>query len=282
MKINLVENGIFPIIYNPDGTKLENPISSTNLSVSGCFQGEGKLLGTPCLFIRLSGCNLKCAWKGLNGNGSPCDTPYSSHNAEKNIMDVEDVVAIVKANTLPQNIKYIVISGGEPTLQKEALIELTYRLNNLGYHITIETNGTKYISELTHYVDLISMSPKLSSSTPWEDHLINTGIKYNEKLAHLHECNRINANAIQEWIYESQDFQLKFVVTNQEDIEEIETLLSAFEGYKPSDICLMPEGVDVDTLNTRTKWMVEEALKRGWRFTPRLHIQMFGQHARFA
>ena len=96
MKINLVENGVFPITKDAEGNLLEGALD-TGLSSPGTVQGEGKLLGTSCLFIRTSGCNLRCAWVGADGNGSPCDTPYSSHHAEKNMMEVDDVVKLVHA-----------------------------------------------------------------------------------------------------------------------------------------------------------------------------------------
>ena len=114
MKLNLVNGGIFPI----KGKLNED---STGFQYSGTFQGEGKLTGTACLFIRTSACNLRCAWVGLDGNGSLCDTPYSSHNPEKNQMEVEDIVKIVVENTREQNINHVVISGGEPTMQTDAL-----------------------------------------------------------------------------------------------------------------------------------------------------------------
>jgi len=84
MQINLVQGGIFPIKDN-----LTN--DSTGFKYAGTFQGEGKLTGTACLFIRTSACNLRCAWVGLDGKGSPCDTPYSSHNPEKNKMEIDDI-----------------------------------------------------------------------------------------------------------------------------------------------------------------------------------------------
>ena len=112
MKINLVENGVFPITKDADGNLLEGALD-TGLSSPGTVQGEGKLLGTSCLFIRTSGCNLRCAWVGADGNGSPCDTPYSSHHAETNKMEVDDVVKLVQANRGKMN--YVVVSGGEHT-----------------------------------------------------------------------------------------------------------------------------------------------------------------------
>jgi 7-carboxy-7-deazaguanine synthase len=275
MQLNLVKGGIFPIKNNLDN-------DSTGFKTSGTFQGEGKLLGTACLFIRTSACNLRCAWIGLDGKGSLCDTPYSSHNPEKNKMDIDEIINTVIVNTQDQNIKHVVISGGEPTMQTEALEELLLKLRELGYYTTIETNATIYSENIGKYTNLVSMSPKLSSSTPWESNLKDTGVNFNQKWAERHERDRINIPVIQEYINVrnkyNNDFQLKFVVTNDKDIQEIEDILNQLEGWEPSDICLMPEGVDVNTLNTRTGWAAEQALIRGWRFTPRLHIMMFGKN----
>ena len=275
MQINLVNGGIFPIKDN-----LEN--NSTGFKYSGTFQGEGKLIGTACLFIRTSACNLRCAWVGLDGMGSPCDTPYSSHNPEKNKMEIDDIIEIVKENTWNQNIKHIVISGGEPTMQTEALEELLEKLSDMGYHTTIETNATIYSEKISRNTDLISMSPKLASSTPYKQNLKGTGIKYNEKWVEKHERDRINIPVIQSYINDKMngfnDIQLKFVVSSEQDIVEIEEILNQLVGWESSDICLMPEGVDVNTLNSRTGWIAEQALKRGWRFTPRLHVMMFGKN----
>jgi 7-carboxy-7-deazaguanine synthase len=275
MKLNLVNGGIFPIKENLTE-------DSTGFKYSGTFQGEGKLTGTACLFIRTSACNLRCAWIGLDGKGSPCDTPYSSHKPEKNIMEVDDIIQIVVENTLQQKIKHIIISGGEPTMQTEALEELLEKLQNLGYHTTIETNATIFSNKIAKHTDLVSMSPKLSTSTPNQPNLKDTGILYNEKWAVKHEKTRINIPVIQSYITDSKlqnnDFQLKFVVATDQDIMEIEEILTQLNGWEPSDVCLMPEGVDVNTLNSRTGWIAEQALKRGWRFTPRLHIMMFGKN----
>lgn len=276
MKINLIKNGIFPI-------KGQTNNDSTGYSVVGTYQGEGKLLGTPCLFIRTSGCNLRCAWVGVDGNGSPCDTPYSSHQPERNIMDIDEIIKIVNENAKSQNIKYIVVSGGEPTLQTEALGELLEKLIKEGYHTTVETNGTIFDEKISQYTDLMSISPKLSSSTPWEQNLKNTNIKYNEVWAKRHERDRKNIESLQKIIESaistSGDFQLKFVISKIEDIKEIENdFLSKLKYWKPSDIVLMPEGVTAEDLQVRSKWVAEEALKRGWRFTPRLHILMFGKN----
>jgi 7-carboxy-7-deazaguanine synthase len=197
-------------------------------------------------------------------------------------MDVEDIVKVVVENTRDNNIYHVVISGGEPTMQTDALVELCKQLDELGYHITIETNATIYDDRISRYSDLMSMSPKLASSTPWVANLKNSGVEYKQKWAERHERDRIDVTVIQRYIndrmFRECDFQLKFVVATEQDIEEIENILSQLNGFNPSDICLMPEGVDVNTLNSRTGWVAEQALKRGWRFCPRLHIMMFGKN----
>ena len=282
MKINLVENGVSPITKDADGNLLEGALD-TGLSSPGTVQGEGKLLGTSCLFIRTSGCNLRCAWVGADGNGSPCDTPYSSHHAEKNMMEVDDVVKLVHANR--GNMGYVVVSGGEPTMQ-QGLSELLAKLQSLGLHTTIETNATIFNPLIARHTNLISMSPKLASSTPHEANLKNTGIAYSEHWARKHQAKRRNIEVIQQYIdfckqyyiNKGNDFQLKFVVQNPKDIEEIETdFLAHLTGWTADDVVLMPEGTSSDMLADRSYWAIEAAVERGWRFTPRLHIELFGK-----
>lgn len=300
MKINLVENGIFPIIYNKNGEILK---TDTGYKYPGTFQGEGKLLGTTCLFIRLSGCNLRCSWISSDGTGSTCDTPYSSFSPEKNKVDVDEIVEIIEKNSKPFNIKYIVISGGEPTLQTKGLEELIDKLQQ--YHVTIETNATIYTDKIAE-AQLISMSPKLSNSTPWEENLKDTGFEFSEKWAKKHEKERKNLKVIQQYIdscYDDKiteetkslmwgdlvwekdytnrllfkDFQLKFVVSSIKDIYEIENeFLQHLKGVNPDDVVIMPEGVTSEELMVRTKLIGQECVARGWRFTPRLHVLMFG------
>lgn len=273
-KINLVKNGIFPITKDINGNQIKDSLD-TGLSIAGTVQGEGKLLGTPCLFIRTSGCNLRCSWIGADGNGSPCDTPYSSHHPEKNMMSIDDIITIVQHNI--GNMDYVVISGGEPTMQKD-LAELAFRLSTMGLHVTIETNGTIFNKDLTNYVSLMSISPKLKSSTPWKDNLKGTGIEFNDKWANRHERDRKNIKVIQQYIDSGVDFQLKFVVSNPADILEIENdFLNKLDCWSPDDIVLMPEGTSSEMLQQRSKWAIAAAIERGWRFTPRLHIDLFGK-----
>ncbi len=301
-KINLVNGGIFPITKDIDGNLIEG-LPDTGINVSGTIQGEGKLTGVTCLFIRTSACNLRCAWYNKNtGVANVCDTPYSSHAPEKNRMEISDIIKIVKQNT--QGIKHIVISGGEPTMQTEELASLLFELKKEGYHTTIETNATIFDSGIAIGTDLISMSPKLANSTPYKQNLEGTGFKHSESWERKHERDRKNIEVIQKYIdacyqydwatgelgesvpnginyndrLSYKDFQLKFVVTSPEDVEEIKNdYLSKLKGVRPEDVLLMPEGISTEQLNEKNNWIIKSCLVNGYRFCPRLHITLFGK-----
>ena len=215
------------------------------------IQGEGKLAGVPSVFVRASGCNLRCTW---------CDTPYASWNPEGEDVPIEQIVARVREHPA----RHVVLTGGEPMIMPEigALLEA---LKATGYHITIETAATVYepIS-----VDLASLSPKLSNSTP---HAREGG-----RFALAHERNRLNLSVIRQFIDKSADFQLKFVVSGESDLTEIESLLGKLQSWKPQDVLLMPEGTDPGVLDARAGWIAELCKRTGFRFCPRLHIAMFG------
>ena len=113
------------------------------------LQGEGVLTGTPSVFVRLAGCNLRCWY---------CDTPYASWQPEGESLTIDQVVARVEQ--LADS--HVVLTGGEPMIFAE-LVPLAARLRKLGRHITIETAGTRYLPVAC---DLMSVSPKLGNSTP--------------------------------------------------------------------------------------------------------------------
>jgi 7-carboxy-7-deazaguanine synthase len=112
------------------------------------LQGEGKSQGRPCTFIRLTGCNLRCAW---------CDTSYAREGGEEmSITEVLDRVWL-------QNGKQICITGGEPLLQQEGVLELLKKFSLHGYTVEIETNGTRDFREMQPYAT-ICMDVKCPSS----------------------------------------------------------------------------------------------------------------------
>ena len=215
------------------------------------IQGEGKLVGVPSVFVRASGCNLRCTW---------CDTPYASWEPEGPDVAVEEIVRQVGAF----GTKHVVLTGGEPMIMPD-VVPLAEALKANGHHVTIETAATVF-KPLP--LDLASLSPKLSNSTPRD--------REGGRFAAAHERQRINVPVIQQFIDAAPDFQLKFVVSDEQDLSEIQSLLDQLNHWQPSDVLLMPEGVDATTLDSRAEWIGEICKRTGFRYCPRLHVYLYG------
>jgi 7-carboxy-7-deazaguanine synthase len=215
------------------------------------IQGEGKRAGVPSVFVRTSGCNLRCTW---------CDTPYASWQPEGQELSVVQIVEQVQQH----NAHDVVLTGGEPVIAPE-INQLARQLKDTGHFITLETAATVF-EPLA--IDLASLSPKLSNSTPHD--------REDGRFAIAHENNRLNLDAIQKFIDQSPDFQLKFVVSGQQNLLEIDEILRQVKNWTPADILLMPEGIDTPALNAKTSWIIDICKSRGFRFCPRLHIALFG------
>lgn len=233
------------------------PIAETFTSI----QGEGKLAGVPSYFVRTSGCNLRCAW---------CDTPYASWNPEGVPRPVRDLADEARGS----GVRFAVITGGEP-LMFPALPALARALRDVGMHVTIETAGTMvppgFGADERLACDLLSLSPKLSNSTPARDDPRDASGAWRER----HEARRIDLGALQRLIDQHPERQLKFVVREPGDVAEIEALLARLRGVAPADVMLMPEGV-VRPAPEHLAWITRTCVERGWRYAHRLHIELFG------
>ena len=217
------------------------------------IQGEGELTGVPSVFVRTSGCNLRCRW---------CDTKYASWKPEGENVTINDLLD--KVCSYPA--RHVVISGGEPMIAK-GIKEFTHLLKESGKHITIETAGT--ISPNGIQCDLASLRPKLSDSTPKEGDI-------NKEWIDRHESKRLDYGILSEWV-NSYNFQLKFVVSKEEEIKEIENVIRRIEGkILPQKVLLMPEGIDPDTLRSRYDLLIDLCKENGYRLCHRLHIDLFG------
>jgi 7-carboxy-7-deazaguanine synthase len=103
------------------------------------IQGEGTRAGLPCIFIRLTGCNLRCTW---------CDTAYAFHGGTKQSVDeVLEKVAALAEHGSERATPLVEITGGEPLLQHETPA-LAEKLLAAGYTVMIETSGERFIGEL--------------------------------------------------------------------------------------------------------------------------------------
>ncbi len=216
------------------------------------LQGEGELTGVPSVFVRTSGCNLRCNW---------CDTPYASWSPEGTTMSVDAIVAEVKKHPA----RHVVLTGGEPMIAKE-LPALAAALKQLGYHLTIETAAT--VAPAGIACDLASLSPKLANSLPDE----RLPASWREK----HAALRWQPDVVKAWLA-GYGYQLKFVVSSEADVTEIESLLAQLGMVIPrAKILLMPEGTTVETLRARAGWLGELCKARGYRYAPRLHVELYG------
>jgi len=209
------------------------------------LQGEGSLVGVPSVFIRTSGCNLRCSW---------CDTPYTSWQPEGVEMPLDRILDEVRAHPA----RHVVVTGGEPMISPE-IVPLTTRLVSLGLHVTIETAGTVFQPVAC---GLMSISPKLSNSTP--------GVPW----AAQHERLRIQPPVLSQ-LMARYDYQLKFVIAQPDDLREVRDLVATLAA-DPGRVILMPEGVEPGVLRDRALWLAETCKQEGFRFSPRLHVDLWG------
>jgi 7-carboxy-7-deazaguanine synthase len=226
------------------------------------LQGEGRLAGVPSTFVRTSGCNLRCWF---------CDSYHTSWEPTHGWESVDSLLQTVEDH----GAEHVVVTGGEPMMH-DRVTDLLDRLGERGYHVTVETNGTIYRD--TH-VDLASISPKLASSTPTEERPPAGGEAEVGGWAEKHEQDRLQYDTLAALV-ESYDFQLKFVVTERDDMEEIQRLLSELRGcttatIRDSDVLLMPEGTTREALSETRDLTAELALEHGYRYTPRLHVDLW-------
>jgi len=204
------------------------------------------LAGVPSVFVRTSGCNLRCAW---------CDTPYTSWQPQGEERSVESVADEVNSS----GAAHVVITGGEPMIAP-GIEELTRRLNQ---HITIETAGTV---DIDVRCDLMSISPKLANSTPHD--------RDEGRWAAQHERLRYQPDVLKRLI-SRYPYQLKFVIADPRDLDEVRAIIQEI-GASEDRVLLMGEGIDQAVLAERGRWLVEICKQQGFRFSPRLHIELWG------
>jgi len=270
------------------------------------LQGEGQYLGTPSVFLRIFGCNFKCAGFSMprgtlseerlaidpanydSYNDLPlvhtgCDSYASWDPRFKHLSPMLEVPAIVDRmqELLPDGKfgpdKHLILTGGEPLLgwQKsyiDLFEEIGRREMNLT-HITFETNGTQVIKqELRDWflsndtypmLDITySVSSKLpSSGEAWED--------------------AIKPEVILDYYQLSSSVYFKWVVSNQEDYQDVQNAIKAYTDgmgvhvMENVPIYLMPAGGTTKHYNDNEKWVAELCMKHGWRYTPRLQVQLW-------
>jgi 7-carboxy-7-deazaguanine synthase len=248
----------------------------TKLKVSEIFgptvQGEGKNRGQLCYFIRLYDCNLTCSW---------CDTSYTWANtksrAEKtqsgtlfpkdeNLkeMTVSEIFEELKTkcglDVVTSDPVLFIISGGEPLMQQDALVELTDQLKDWEHELHIETAGTiEPYSALWNNIDFWTVSPKLQHS----GNLLKKRYKPDVLRAFAARSN----------------VSFKFVVMHGsgmdgEDFFEIDKMVEEIEIDK-RQVMIMPEGSDPDGQISGARSIIQPTLDRGYGFSFRDHILLW-------
>jgi len=218
------------------------------------LQGEGFLAGVPSVFVRLVGCPLRCRW---------CDTKYAWDQKAGQDYTIAEIVQTVLRKESPGqqwSCKFIVITGGEPMINSD-LPKLVQELKAADKHITIETAGIAFIPDLA--CDLMSISPKLSNSTPTDP-----------ELAAIHEDSRLDIAVLRELI-DNYKYQLKFVVDSQADLPEIEATIEKIGNINSERIMLMPQAVTRDELLAKSAIVADMCKQTGFVFSQRLQVLLW-------
>ncbi len=211
------------------------------------LQGEGFFAGLPSVFVRLAGCPLRCRW---------CDTKYAWDEAAGAHYSVAKIVQTVQQ----AQSKFVVITGGEPMTDSD-LPQLVQELKADGKHITIETAGIAFVPDMP--CDLMSVSPKLSNSTPADP-----------EVAAVHEDSRLDIGVLRKLTGE-YSYQLKFVVDCEDDLAEIEQTLKEIGNADSEKVMLMPQAATRDELLVKSPMVAELCKRSGFTFSPRLQILLW-------
>ena len=243
-----IDTSVIPEIYDQDLLRVSR-LDNKDPEIFESIQGEGVNLGSPCIFLRLAGCNLKCAW---------CDTKYTW---DWDKYKFEDEVVQLPVKTIIDNIKalphqHLVVTGGEPLLQQKTLAKLTSHLSQIGFFIEVETNGTILpIETFAHTVSQWNISPKLANS--------ENDARQGYSLAVLRNFITYKGS------------YLKFVLKDPRDCAEVVNIVNQL-GVNPNRVYLMPEGTTREEISEKSKWISELCLVHGYNFTTRAHILIWG------
>jgi organic radical activating enzyme len=204
------------------------------------IQGEGATAGRAAAFIRLGGCTLGCQW---------CDTKYTWRGG-KSWHDT-DIVATV--NAYPT--RRVVLTGGEPFEQD--ITALLQALRHSGFTIEIETAGFAPLPQVqcATLAHQINVSPKLA----------NSGVPVERRLQ----------LPVLQFLRDTNKAYFKFVIDAPADVAEVDTLVATLA--LPADrVLLMPQALTADEVLCKSLWLVEECKNRGYGYSPRLHILLWG------
>lgn len=248
MHVGAVAHTIETVSLPAEASSSTEPITLKLSEIFESIQGEGPTAGAPALFVRLATCNLHCRF---------CDTKYTWDWAE---YSYEEQVRVVSVRTVAERVaaaenRRLVITGGEPLLQQPALARLLTRIAR-DVPVEVETNGTLEPSAtLLFRVDQWNVSPKLSNGGDPERLRLRSG-----PLRTFRDTARA---------------YLKLVIETELDLAEADALIRAYDWPKER-VSFMPQAETREALRERTPFVVRACDERGIRFSPRLHVEMWG------
>jgi 7-cyano-7-deazaguanosine (preQ0) biosynthesis protein QueE len=213
-------------------------------------QGEGESLGLPAVFLRVAGCSLSCTW---------CDTPYSwdwtRHDRGQNATRMSSDEAWDRVIELARGTSTttLVLTGGEPALQAKGLVPIAWVASRAGWRVEVETAGAVDLGELADAVDLVTVSPKMTSSG-------------------MDTETRLNLDVLRSLATRS-NVAWKFVIDDARDLDEADDLVT---DLGLDEVILMPQATTAEAVLEKLRWLVPQAITRGHRVTPRLHTLVWG------
>jgi 7-carboxy-7-deazaguanine synthase len=229
---------------------MRTPTSLNVVEIFASLQGEGPSMAEPAVFLRLADCNLSCSW---------CDTRYSwdwkqfDRTKESRVTQVAEAAARIES-LAGDDIRLVVVTGGEPLLQQVPIAELISR-DHSGRRYEFETNGTIAPSAaLLEAAALFVVSPKLA----------NAGMK---------QSRRIRLDVLSEFVVGPSVF--KFVISADNDVHEVRALARAL-ALDPHRVWLMPEGTTTETVGEKLESLAPIARETGFQLSDRLHVRLWG------
>ncbi len=207
------------------------------------LQGEGATIGRPSVFIRLMGCSVGCVW---------CDTKYSWSGPPVEEVTIAEILDFCREHEGAQ----VVVTGGEP-LESPQFPTLIEALHAAGLRVEVETAGHLPPSEdVLERVDQWNVSPKLQSAQISEE----------------------KQPVTLDWLRRAKEPYLKFVVHRADELDEIEAVLDKYGlgDFPRSRIIISPGGKTRAQMEHRLLSLAEVSMERGYRFTPRLHVILWG------
>ena len=207
------------------------------------LQGEGATIGRPSVFIRLMGCSVGCVW---------CDTKYSWAGPPLEEKTLSEILDFCEEHEGAQ----VVVTGGEP-LESPQFSVLIESLHRAGLRVEVETAGhIPPPEDALKRVNQWNVSPKLQSAQISEEKQPKT----------------------LDWLRQAKEPYLKFVVHRTDELDEIEVVLEKYGlgDFPRSRIIISPGGKTREQMEHRLFALAEASMNRGFRFTPRLHVMLWG------